>query len=169
MMSPRRSRELEDAFRVVTQIRRIVRAINLHSQELSRSIGLTVPQLVLLQAIADSEDERSNATSLRQAMGVNPATMSGLVDRLVRRGYLERHRSERDRRVVELTLTPAGQGALQQAPSPLQDQVLQRLAALPSGERAAILDSLQRIVGLMEAEDIDASPILTPGEAVSSG
>lgn len=154
---------LDDAFRIVAQIRRIVRAIHLHSQELSRSAGLTVAQLVLLQAVAAAPDGQATATYLRQDVGVNAATMSGLVDRLVRRDLLARQRSEIDRRVVLLTLTAAGRQALAESPSPLQGRVLARLRDLPPLERAEILASLERVVGLMQADDLGAGPILVPG------
>lgn len=162
MSQPSGDRPLDDAFRIVIQIRRIVRAIHLHSQQLSRSIGLTVPQLVLLQAIEDSAPDQATASRLRKGMGVNAATMSGLVDRLVRRGFLERQRIEADRRVVQLRLTEAGRQALERAPSPLQAQVLASLSALPADERSQVLSNLQYIVRLMEAEELDASPLLTP-------
>lgn len=168
MKQPPSDRPVDDAFLIVTQIRRIVRAIHLHSQRLSRSIGLTVPQLVLLQAIEDSPPQEATASRLREGIGVNAATMSGLVDRLVRRGFLERQRSESDRRVVLLRLTETGRSALERTPSPLQAQVLASLSALPDEERTAILSSLQYIVHLMEAESLDASPILTPEDPLGA-
>ena len=168
MKQPPSDRPFDDAFRIVIQIRRIVRAIHLHSQQLSRSIGLTVPQLMLLQAIEDCPPEAATATRLRQSMGVNAATMSGLVHRLVRRDFLERERTEADRRVVLLRLTATGARALERAPSPLQAQVVASLSALPAEERAQVLGSLEYIVRLMEAEDLDVSPILTPEDPLDA-
>lgn len=167
MMNTSQNRSLSDAFQIVTQIRRIVRAINLHSQHLSKSVGLTVPQLVLLQTLSVHPGERAATSLLRTQIGVSPATMSGLVDRLVKRGLLSRERLQTDRRVVELSLTPAGSRMLLQAPAPLQEQVLERLQQLPTEERHAILASLEHIVKLMGADDLDASPLLTPGSKVS--
>ncbi len=166
MTRPRRDPPLDDAFHIVTQMRRIVRAINLQSQELSRQVGLTVPQLVLLRAIGDQPPGTATATTLRETMEVNAATMSGLVDRLARRGLLSRQRSQSDRRVVYLGLTDAGRQALSQAPSPLQEQVLDRLADLPADERGTIISSLERLVELMDAEALDASPLLTPSARI---
>ena len=158
----------DDAFRIVVQIRRIVRTLHLHSQQLSRTVGLTVPQLVLLQTIQESEGGWNTATRMCDAMGVNPATMSGLVDRLVKRGYLSRTRAEHDRRIVKLRLTDDGQQVLAQAPAPLQDQVLDRLRELPPEKRTEILASLDQIVALMQAEAVDASPLLTDGTHINS-
>lgn len=159
----------DDAFRIVVQIRRIVRALHLHSQQLSRTAGLTVPQLLLLQALHDSTDGFSTATRLCEVLGVNAPTMSGLVERMVKRGFITRSRAAHDRRVVQLQLTEPGRVALADAPSPLQDHFLERLRALPADERAGILTALDRVVGLMQAEDVDASPMLAPGERLDPG
>ncbi|MGQ9708208.1 MAG: MarR family winged helix-turn-helix transcriptional regulator [bacterium] len=45
---------------------------------------------------------------LAQTLGLSKANASGLVDRLVKKGVIERFRSEEDRRVVLVQLTPAG-------------------------------------------------------------
>lgn len=53
-------------------------------------------------------------------------------------------------------------------PTPLQEQFVQRLAALSADERRELLRALDRITMLMEAETLDAAPILTPGSDVKS-
>ncbi len=50
------------------------------------------------------------------------------------------------------------------APSPLQDNLAKALQQLPEMEQATIALSLQRIVDLMEAEQLDAAPILDTGQ-----
>jgi DNA-binding MarR family transcriptional regulator len=50
----------------------------------------------------------ASLTSVARHLSVAPPTVCANVDQLVRVGLVARHRSERDRRAVELTLTPAG-------------------------------------------------------------
>ena len=57
---------------------------------------------------------------------------------------------------------------LSSAPSPLQDQFVRKFSALQDWEQSLILSSVQRIVSMMEAEDIDASAVLTTGP-ISAG
>jgi DNA-binding MarR family transcriptional regulator len=95
---------------------------------------------------------------------VSASTITGIIDRLEKRGYVERKRDEIDRRRVLLAPTPEGFKLAYNAPSPLQGKLKQRLNELPELERATIGLSLERVVELMEARDIDASPMLTTGE-----
>ena len=47
---------------------------------------------------------------------------------------------------------------------PLQDKLSDALSTLPDPEKSMLASSLERIVELMEAEEIDAAPILQTGE-----
>lgn len=156
----------DDASLIIRQVRRIVRAINVHSQNLSREAGLTVPQLLLLRQIQEAPPGRATAGALCATMDINPPTMSGLLERLGRLGLVQRARSPNDRRVVELTLTPAGRETLSQAPPLLQDRVLARLKGLSADQRSKVLEALSLIVALMDAEELDASAILAPGPSI---
>ena len=61
-------------------------------------------------SVLDHLDDRHPITLLRlaQHMGVSASTMSLGVKRLVRLGYVARHRDTHDRRALGLRLTPAG-------------------------------------------------------------
>jgi len=65
--------------------------------------------------------------------------------------------------VVHAALTAAGNAMLQQAPMPLQDLFNQRFSALENWEQSMIVAALQRVAAMMNAEDIDASPLLHVG------
>jgi len=68
-----------------------------------------------------------------------------------------------DRRVVNVIATAKGRALADNAPSPLQDGLADALKRLSEMEQATIALSLERIVDLMEARDIDAAPILETG------
>ena len=55
-------------------------------------------------------------------------------------------------------------GFVAEAPSPLSEAFRGRLAALPDGEQGMIDWVLRRVVEMMEATEVDASPILTTGD-----
>lgn len=155
------------AFAVLTSLRRIVRAVSLHSRHLGRVAGLTVPQLLTLRAVDDAGPDGTTASEILDEVGVSPGTLSGIVQRLVEAGLLQRSRSRQDRRRVVLTLTVAGRDALGSSPRPLQARFVERFEALAPAERQALVDALERIVAMMEAEPIDASPILTHEPALT--
>jgi DNA-binding MarR family transcriptional regulator len=155
----------EMAHEVLRSIRQIVRRISEHSRHLSRSEGMTVPQLMCLKALGELAPEQDEITlaQLSQQVQLSPATVSRIVDRLEKGGLVLRERRSRDRRRVCLSLTQEGQARFEALPTPLQEKFLQRLEALPIQEQRTLLDALSQIAGLMDASELDAAPILAPG------
>jgi DNA-binding MarR family transcriptional regulator len=147
---------------ILESLRRIVRAINIHSRRLNVQYDITTPQLISLLTLA--EGEPMTGTMLAQRTYMSPSTANGIISRLEAKGLVKRSRDSKDRRVVRVRLTPKGHRLLARAPSPLQKQLVDALAALPENEVATINASLSRIVAMMEARDIDAAPVLDSGD-----
>ena len=104
---------------VLITIRKIIRATDLYSRQLSKKSGLTAPQLLVLQAI--QEMGAVAISRLSTHVSLSQATVTSILDRLESRGLVARHRSTMDKRVVHATLTPQGEAMILQAPKPLQD------------------------------------------------
>lgn len=155
---------MEDRYdiRVLTALRRIIRAIDLHSKKLMSEHGITGPQLICLYCI--SENEPITATGISKQIHLSSSTLIGILDRLKDRGLIHRERDLNDRRHVNVTLSDKGRQLISSAPSPLQDALASSLFSLPELEQATIALSLERVVDLMEAQKIDASPILETGK-----
>jgi hypothetical protein len=64
---------------------------------------------------------------------------------------------------VHAHLTDIAFEVLEKAPIPLQDQFARQFDELQEWEQTMIISSLQRIAKMMDAEDIDASPVLDVG------
>ncbi len=157
--------ELEDA--ILRALRRITRSIDLHSRHLASTYGLTGPQLVALRAIA----KRGPLTpsEVAREISLSQATVTGIVDRLSARQLVTRARSTKDRRLVTVTITPAGLALIDSAPSPLQERFALRLGTLSAEEQAIIRLTLEKIVRMMDGEDLDAAPILSTSPVGLSG
>jgi DNA-binding MarR family transcriptional regulator len=63
------------------------------------------------------------------------ATITAIVDRLESLDFLQRQRSERDKRQYHLSILPAGKTALADAPDPLQMIFTDRFARCRHGSR----------------------------------
>ncbi|MDP8244160.1 MAG: MarR family winged helix-turn-helix transcriptional regulator [Candidatus Hinthialibacter antarcticus] len=146
---------------VLVAIRRITRAIDLHSKDLVRNYGITGPQLLLMQHL--SGDGSSSAGDIAKRIHLSNATTTEIINRLEKRVFIERKRSSQDKRQVFVSLTPLGQEVLKNAPSPLQERFVSEFVKLEEWEQNTLLSSLQRIASMMEAKEIEASPILTSG------
>lgn len=147
---------------IVAAIRRIMRAVDLHSRHLAEAHGLTGPQLAILQA-ASRLGVASSTGVLARAVHLSGPTVTGILDRLARSGLVERTRSGQDRRSVTITVTPLGEEVLAAAPSLLQDRFRAELERVEDWEQSMILAMLQRIAAMMDAESLDASPVLVQG------
>ena len=146
---------------VVAALRRIARAIDLHSRELMQACGLTAPQLLTMRELVRLEPIA--VTALAGAVSVSQATMTGILDRLEQQGLVSRIRGQDDRRSTQVSSTSAGRKFVDEAPPILQDRFRSELALLTPWEQSAILASLQRIACMMGADELTAAPILTSG------
>ena len=147
---------------VLVALRRIIRATDLHSRYLSKTSGLTAPQLLLMQSL--NKEGAMIASALAKSVNLSQATVTNIIDRLEGKGLVVRQRSCTDKRKVTIFLTEAGTTMLDKAPSPLQDNFVDQLNQLESWEQSMILASLQRVATMMDAEKIDASPFLEIGD-----
>lgn len=151
-------------YEILRSLRRVLRKVSEHSRNLAHTTGLTVPQLLCLRAVnrLGVDGDEVNVAMIAKRVRLTNATVSRILDRLERAGFLARERVAQDRRKVLVRLTTLGRERLKNLPQPLHDQFLRRVEALDETERADLLTSLDRIVEMMEAEDIDAAPMLTP-------
>ena len=155
---------MKDYDEILISLRKIMRAADLHSQKLMKESGLTAPQLLVMQAI-EKEGNPSTSTLARH-IAVSQATMTRIVDRLERAGLVRRQKSSTDRRVINVGLTDAGHTKLESAPEPLQAEFLRGFRKLEDWEQQMLKSSLLRVAKMMDAEDIDAAPILQTGAIV---
>ena len=140
--------------RILRALRRITRAVALHSRQLSAVSNITAPQLVCLRAVV--ENGPLTATALSREIHVSASTVVGILDRLEDKGLVRRERGREDRRIVFVWPTEAGIALAQGTPSPLQQKLAESLNALPELEQATITLSLERIVDLMASEGVAA-------------
>lgn len=150
--------ELSIEERVIIAIRRITRAVDIHSDFMQRNFGLTGPQLTILRVIKRLEPV--SAGELARSANFNRGTLSGILDRLEANDFVKRHRSPPDRRTVILKLTAAGKRVLEEAPFLLRSHFLQELERMAAPEQTALLNTLEHTASLMEAD--------SPGEIVES-
>lgn len=139
---------------IFQSLRRITRAIDVHSRKLKSQFKITAPQLVCLLAVAN--EGPLTATTIARRVFLSASTVVGILDRLEQRGLVRRIRDQRDRRLVRVSATAEGNQLALTAPPPLQDGLARALGQLTEGEQATIADSLSRIGDLMEITDADS-------------
>lgn len=152
MTKPQLDSETEPGYRALRSIRQIIHDVSSHSRLMSNRIGLTVPQLLCLRAIQESSAE-INVAGVADRVSISRPTVSGVVERLAQAALVERVRGKNDRRHVYLSLTQKGHEKLIEAPKPLPDYFLARLASFDRDEQEWLLSALERLAGLTDEAD----------------
>jgi DNA-binding MarR family transcriptional regulator len=143
--------------RVIIALRRITRAVDIHSDFMQRNFGITGPQLTILRVI--NRLEPVSAGELAKSANFNRGTLTGILDRLEANDFVKRYRSPPDRRSVILKLTAAGRRVLAEAPYLLRTHFLDELNRMAPPEQTALLTTLEHTASLMEAD--------SPGEVAA--
>jgi DNA-binding MarR family transcriptional regulator len=152
----------DDLTALMKSIRRIVRALDVQSRRIDRTIGLTLPQLVVLRSVRDLGEVTSRAISMEADL--SPPTVVGILDNLEAKGLIERYRSDRDRRIVHTRLTEKGASIVEEAPPLLGQAFAERFSGLDRRRRIELVAALEEIVALASAEADDV-----PSAAMESG
>lgn len=144
---PDPSGEARHDLQVFDGLRRIFHVIDMYSRVLKTEHAVTEPQLICLAAIAGGE--RITASVLSKRLHLSQSTVTGILDRLEKKGLVERTRDTQDRRKVNLRVTTTGHSMLEHAPAPVQLALVKAVSDMSEEEQAAIADSLFRIVRLL--------------------
>ena len=142
---------------IVASVRRVARAIYLDSKEMVKRFGITGPQSLVLRALYQKGPLSSSEMS--RMFFVTPANMTGIVDRLERAGLVERRKKKGDRRVFLIALTEKGEKIGAELPDPIETKLIQGLSDLEPNEIFGIYSAFEKIVDLIEAQDLGATPL----------
>ena len=143
---------------VLETLRKINRAIGLRSRQLVKTVGLTVPQMIVLKEVV--ENGEAAIGHVAEEVSLSQATVTTIVDRLEARGLVVRRRGETDRRKVLIAATEAGKTIVSKNPAILQEEFTEAFRKLEHWEQTQILSSLQRVAVMMKAQQLPVTPIL---------
>ncbi len=134
---------------VLLALRRIARAIDLHSKRLVQRYGLTGPQALVLRSLLLVSE--LSVGELARRVNLSQATVTDILDRLEKRALVQRTRSTADKRRVLVRAT-ADAKALGDALPLLQESFVAEFRRLQEWEQTLILSSLQRVASMMDAK-----------------
>ncbi len=137
---------------IMQSLRRIMKSLEVYSQTVLSHFGITGPQLWAIKTLHQMGSLPLG--ELSKAMYLHPSTISGVVDRLEKKGYVVRDRTDKDRRVVTVQLTPTGKTLAKKAPNPVQGKMIYGLRKLEKEKLNLIYASVGELVRIMEAENL---------------
>jgi len=145
---------------IIDDVRRVFQAVNEQSKKAKRKTGLTGPQLWTIKTIAELSPVR--VSDLARRMHLHPATVVGILNRLELQGLIKRIRTTKDRRVVHVELTDAGNALVIKAPQVAQGLLVAGLEELPLEKLQGIASGLQELVNILGAQELPPQLILSP-------
>jgi len=135
----------------------LVRAVSLDSAKMSRQFSLTAPQSGVLRSLASNGPISS--AQLSRELYVTPSNITGIIDRLEKKGLVQRVRKEGDRRVALIMLTQAGEQLSSQLPDPIEIKLISALSDLESKKIADLRGALKLMLRLVDAQEIEDDPL----------
>lgn len=155
-----------EAFDIIVNIRKIVRSLNLESKSIQKEFGLSITQLMCLGHLQNSTNYQSTHGELMELLSLNSSTITGIINRLEKRGYIARMRKTGDKRLTYLTLTASGIKLLEDTPNILHDRLANKLESLSGSDKEMVNRALEIIISAMQIDKLDAAPVLTTEEPI---
>jgi DNA-binding MarR family transcriptional regulator len=127
-------------------------------------LGLTVPQMAVLFAL-DESGGRTTMSDLVRLTHQSGATLTGIVDRLIGAGFVDRDRDPNDRRVVQVVLSDAGRAKLADVAAQRERDIARMSAALSETELEQLEYLLDKVAQGMD--ELLAHPVDQYQESVT--
>ena len=113
---------------------------------------VTTSQLVTLMRIYEKGTTRVG--TLSKEMRVSAPTITGIIDRLMRNGYITRMHDKQDRRAVNVELTNKGKSLIEHVLLEINKRWYRILMHLSQEERENYLRILRRVVEVLSKENV---------------
>ncbi len=143
-------------------LRQIIRSTDMQEKEISRLTGLTLPQLMTMQALRQAAPVTTG--ELAKEVSLTQATVTSILDRLEKKGLITRERGVDDKRKVWISLSPNGLELMKGAPTTQQDMFTRRFDDMLDWEQSMIISALERVSFMLDAQHLDAAPMLDIGQ-----
>ncbi|MBW1920741.1 MAG: MarR family transcriptional regulator [Deltaproteobacteria bacterium] len=140
---------------IIFSIRRLIQASELYSKELNKKYSVSAAQLNCLLALY--ENGPLSPSQIAKHILVNSSTVTGIIDRLEEKDFVERLRVSPDRRIVTIELTRAGKKLAKNAPPPIQQKIINGLRRLSKKEIDQTAFALAKLTNMLDVEDLEVT------------
>jgi DNA-binding MarR family transcriptional regulator len=113
------------------------------------------------------KDGPISSADLSRKLYVTPSNITGIIDRLDKKGLVERVPQSTDRRVVRLQLTAQGKALGETLPDPIEKKLVARLSHMPPEQVQLLCDLTHQLLDAIDADTaIDTLPDF-PGQTAT--
>jgi DNA-binding MarR family transcriptional regulator len=143
--------KLELIREIIELQRKVDQARTQYEPDVWFGLNVTVAQLKSLFFI--SHQGTTNLSKLAAALGVTPTNVTGIVDRLVKKGLVTRTESDQDRRILLLRATDDGEELVAKLRERRRGYMSEVLALMSVGELATLAQGFASLVKAVEAHE----------------
>lgn len=145
-----KDQELSETARGLSSLMTVIdrRLIRPHEQKTRRIVSPLVIHVLTMLA----EKKSATMTELAREIQISKPQLTPIIDKLCESDEVRREHDERDRRIINIRITPAGMSKLQELQETLFDSIKSKLVGLDKNEILSLqhaLNDLFRIVNKM--------------------
>lgn len=122
----------------------LVRSLRILDPRGPAGLDITLNQFLVLSLLVRKES--FGMGELAHQLGTSSGNMTAMIDRLVRAGLVERNRSEKDRRVVEVRLSAAGRDLAERVRRATKAGMRRIMRKIPDEQKKAFFDTLSAVI-----------------------
>jgi DNA-binding MarR family transcriptional regulator len=138
---------------LIYQIRKLMQAGSLYTKELNKNYQVSAPQLHCILTLY--ENGPLPPSHIAKYIMVKSSTVTGIIDRLEQKGLVRRTRNSPDRRIINIELTDRAKTLAENAPSPIQQKIVDGVKRLPEKKIEEIIGNLQLLTHMLDAQDLE--------------
>ena len=128
-------------------------------------LGLTISQLRVLHLL---REHPASCGQVAEHLGITASTATALIERIVRRGLVERGTHEGDRRVTDLRLSERGHLLLVETDRGKRGVITESIGELSGDDRERLARLLDRLAAGVQAREGGPSAMPAPGATTTS-
>jgi len=114
---------------------------------------ITVPQIFVLELLAQRES--CNMGDLAEDLSISTSAATGLVNRMLKAGLIERMREQKDRRIVKVKGTKKGDTIIKRLIDQRRRAVMEIFSKISRQDRGKYIDILEKICRILEQKSND--------------
>ncbi|MBN2440197.1 MAG: MarR family transcriptional regulator [Spirochaetales bacterium] len=116
-----------------------------------KELQMSVTDMLLLQRLAKKQS--CKATELAALIGIPTSTLTGIADRLVAGGYIEREHDKEDRRSIIMRVTPKVRLIINDKKKVIGEILAEKFKSISESRKERLLEDLQCILTIMEEKE----------------
>lgn len=138
---------LGEALEIMRVLWAVDHALHQRSKKLRRTLGVTGEQRLAMRLAVHAPG--LSAGDLSSMLHIHPSTLTGMLKRLVKGGYMKARRDAADRRRLQLEVTPKGVKVLRETGPTIESSVAAALKATSDEDIATTRAFLERLVAAL--------------------